>query len=192
MQSPHRRITVFRDRKEYFPLIIFATLRSLFRVEHENCYFEAISRSFTQRSTSEAHREGERSVASSRKLERNLNYSSIIATRREEEQNITQGLYSRNYITYETNSSRKKDTTTVKASGPSRSIRIALQTRRTKEGHTKQIKIDKSHYIKVSDINRLVTRNLRIIRLVIIDQYHIRSKHTQGIRIKPGIRDARH
>ena len=58
LQSSHRRITIFRDRKEYFPLIIFATLRSLFRVEHKNCYFEAISRSFTQRSTSEAHREG--------------------------------------------------------------------------------------------------------------------------------------
>ena len=51
LKSPHRRIMVFRDRKEYFPLIIFATLRSLFRVKHENCYFEAISRSFTQRST---------------------------------------------------------------------------------------------------------------------------------------------
>ena len=89
LQSPHRRITVFRDRKEYFPLIIFATLRSLFRVEHENCYFEAILCSFTQRSTFEAHRKGERSVASSRKLERNLNYLSIITTRRKEEQNIT-------------------------------------------------------------------------------------------------------
>ena len=145
LQSPHRRITIFRDRKEYFPLIIFATLRSLFRVEHENCYFEAISRSFTQRSTSGAHREGERSVASSRKLERNPNYLSIIATRREEEQNITQELYSQNYIIYETNTSRKKDTMTVKASNPSRSIKIALQIRRTKEGHTKRIKTNRSH-----------------------------------------------
>ena len=178
LQSSHRRITVFRDQKEYFPLIIFATLRSLFRVEHENCYFEAISHSFTQRSTFEAHREEERSVISSRKLERNLNYLLIIVTRKKEEQNITQELYSRNYITYETNSSRKKDTTTVKASGPSRSIRITLQTRRTKEGCTKRIEIDKSHYIKVSNINRLVTRNLRIVRLIIIDQYRIRSKHT--------------
>ena len=169
---------VFRDRKKYFPLIIFITLRSLFKDEHENCYFKAILCSFTQRSTFEAHREGERSVASSRKLERNPNYSSIIATRREEEQNITQGLYSRNYITYETNSSRKKDTTTVKASDPSRSIRIALQIRRTKEGHIERIETDRSHYIKVSNINRLVTHNLRILRLVIIDQYRIRSKHT--------------
>ena len=154
---------VFRDRKKYFPLIIFATLRSLFRVEHKNCYFKAISHSFTQRSTFKAHREEERSVVSSRKLERNLNYLSIITTRRKEEQNIAQELYSRNYIINETNTLRKKNTTTIKASDLSRSIKIALQTRRTKEGHTKRIEIDKSHYIKVSNINRLVTRNLRIV-----------------------------